>query len=76
MVRLQVEVLPQSSLAVHVRVTLKLAGQLPAVVASLKVIATLASQASVADAVPKLGVLPQLTGEVTVGQVNDGGVRS
>ena len=76
MVRLQVEVLPQSSVAVQVRVTLKLAGQLPGVVASLNVIATLGSQASVAVATPNDGVEPQATGDTTAGQVIDGGIRS
>ena len=76
MVRLQVAVLPQSSVAVHVRVTLKLAGQLPGVVASLNVMATEASQASVAVAAPKVGVDPQATGDTTVGQVMLGGTRS
>src|SRR5262245_62390632 len=74
-VRLQVEVLPQSSVAVQVRVTLKLAGQLPAVVASLKEMATLGSQASDAEAAPKLGVVPQFTGVTTVGQVRSEGSR-
>ena len=68
--------MPQSSVAVQVRVTLKLAGQLPGVVASLKLIATVGSQASVAVATPKLGVEPQATGDITAGQVIDGGVRS
>ena len=75
-VRLQEEVLPQSSVAVQLRVTLKLAGQLPGVVASLNVMITLGSQASVAVAVPKLGMLPQFTGDAIAGQVIDGGVRS
>ena len=74
--RLQVAVLPQSSVAVQVRVTLKLAGQLPGVVASLNVIATEVSQASVAVAAPKVGVDPQATGDTTVGQVILGGTRS
>ena len=76
MVRLQVEVLPQSSVAVQVRVTLKLAGQLPGVVASLKLIATDASHASLAVAAPKDGVEPQATGDTTDGQVMLGGIRS
>ena len=74
MVRLQVAVLPQLSLAVQVRVTLS--SQLPGVDESTKVIFTLASQASVAVASPKLGVAGQLIGEVTVGQVMVGGVTS
>ena len=76
MVLLQVEVLPQSSVAVQVRVTEKLAGQLPGVVASLNVMATLASHASLAEAAPKEGVDPQATGEETAGHVMLGGIRS
>ena len=68
--------MPQSSVAVQVRVTLKLAGQFPGVVASLKLMLTVGSQASVAVATPKLGVVPQFTGDVTVGHVIDGGVKS
>ena len=52
MVRLQVAVLPQSSVAVQVRV---MPPWHPGVVTSLKVMATLGSQASVAVAAPKLG---------------------
>ena len=74
--RLQVDVLPQSSVAVQVRVTLKLAGHPPGVVASLNVRATLASHASLAEAAPKEGVDPQATGEETAGQVMLGGIRS
>jgi hypothetical protein len=56
-VRLQVEELPQSSVAVHVRVTENSCGQLPGVVTSLEVGTTLLSQTSEAEALPKLGVL-------------------
>ena len=76
MVRLQVIVLPQSSVAVHVRVTLKVPGQLPGVVTVVKVTTTLASQASVAVAVPNEATAGQLMGEVTDGQVMTGGVTS
>jgi len=58
-VRLQVEVLLQSSVAVQVLVTLYSLAQSPGVIWSLKVIVTLASQASVAVAMPKLGVAGQ-----------------
>src|SRR5204862_7891228 len=75
-VRLQVDVLPQSSVAVQVRVTLKLAGQLPGVVASLNVMATLGSQASVAVATPNDGVEQQAAGDPSRGQVLGGGIRS
>ena len=74
--RLHVAVLPQSSVAVQVRVTLKLAGQLPGVETSLKVMATLGSHASVAVAAPNDVVEPQATGDTTVGQVILGGMRS
>src|SRR4029078_5305359 len=76
MVRAQVDVLPQSSVAVHVRVTLKLPGQWPGVVTSAEVIATLGSQASVAVAGPNVGTAGQLIGDTTVGQVITGGVIS
>ena len=64
MVPLQVAVLPQSSVAVHVLVTLKLAGQVPGVVTSENVMATLGSQASVAVGGVNTGVAGQLMGEV------------
>jgi hypothetical protein len=51
-------VFPQSSIAVHVLVTLKACGHAPGVVISEKVIFTVASQASVAVGDPKLGVDP------------------
>src|SRR5882757_5698951 len=75
-VLLQVEVLPQSSVAIHVRVTLKLPGQLPGVVTSLNVMATLVSHASEAVAAAKVGVAEQLIGVTTDGQVILGGVIS
>ena len=75
MVRLQVAVLPQSSVAVQVRVMLATPVQL-ADVASLYVMDTLASQASDAVASPNVGVAGQLTGLTTVGQVMLGGVTS
>ena len=74
-VRLQVAVLPQSSVAVQVRVTLGIPVQL-AEVTSLKEMDTEASQASLAVAAPKVGVAGQLIGDTTVGQVMLGGVIS
>jgi hypothetical protein len=68
MVLLQVDELPQSSVAVHVRVTEYSCGQLPGVVTSLDVGTTLLSQASLAEAEPKLGVFGHSTLD-TVGQV-------
>jgi hypothetical protein len=64
MVLLQVAVLPQSSLAVHVLATLYVPGHVPNVVASEKVIATLRSQASVAVGGVNEGVAGQLIGVV------------
>src|SRR6188474_2916354 len=74
-VRLQVAVLPQSSVAVQVRVTLGIPVQL-AEVTSLKLMDTEASQASLAVAAPKVGTAGQLIGDTTVGQVMLGGVTS
>src|SRR6188474_1557281 len=74
-VRLQVAVLPQSSVAVQVRVTLGIPVQL-AEVTSLNVMDTEASQASLAVAAPKVGTDGQLIGDTTVGQVMLGGVIS
>ena len=62
MVRLQEAVFPQSSVAVHVRVTLYVPGHDPWVVTSLKVMATLASHASVAVGATHDGVAGQLIG--------------
>ena len=73
--RLHVDELLQSSVAVHVRVTLYVLPQ-PGVVTSDDVIATVASHASVAVALPKFGALGQLMGDVTEGQVMVGGVIS
>jgi len=76
-VLLQVEVLPQSSVAVHVLVTLNSCGQVPlGVVASENVMPTFVSHASVAVAVPNAGVSGQLIGETTFGQVMMGAVLS
>ena len=63
-VPLQVAVLPQSSVAVQVRVTLYVPVHDPGVVASVNVIATVASQASVAVGALKTGTDGQSTGVV------------
>jgi hypothetical protein len=72
----QVAVLPQSSVAVHVRVTLYVPAQEPCVVTSDTAIATVASQASVAVAGIQTGTAGQLIGVVGVKQVIVGGVLS
>ena len=64
MVRLQVALLPQSSVAVHVLVVLYVPEHEPAVVTSEKVILTVASQASVAVGATNTGVAGQLIGVV------------
>ena len=76
MVPEQVAVLPQSSVAVHVLVTLKLPGHEPGVVTSEKVMVTLKSQASVAVGGVNTGVAGQSIGEVCATQVIVGGVMS
>ena len=76
MVPLQVAVLPQSSVAVQVLVTLKLPGHVPGVVRSEKVMATVRSQASVAVGGVNTGVAGQAIGDVCVTQVIVGGVIS
>ena len=63
-VPLQEAVLPQSSVAVQVRVTLYVPAQDPGVVASLKVMVTLRSQASVAVGATNTGSKGQLIGVV------------
>lgn len=63
-VALQVFVFPQSSVAVQVLVTLKTIGQVPGVVASLKVTVTEPSQASDTVGGTKVGVSVQATGDV------------
>ena len=75
-VPLQVAVLPQSSVAVQVLVTLKLPGHVPGVVRSEKVMATVRSQASVAVGGVNTGVAGQAIGDVCVTQVIVGGVIS
>ena len=76
MVPLQVAVLPQSSVAVQVLVTLKLPGHVPGVVRSEKVMATVRSQASVAVGGVNTGVAGHAIGDVCVTQVIVGGVIS
>ena len=76
MVPEQVAVLPQSSVAVQVLVTLKLPGHVPGVVTSEKVMVTLGSQASVAVGGVNTGVAGQLIGVVCATQVIVGGVIS
>ena len=63
-VPLQVAVLPQSSVAVHVRVTLYVPAHDPCVVASVNVIVTVASHASVAVGGVNTGTEGQLIGLV------------
>ena len=76
MVPLQVAVLPQSSVAVHVLLTLYVPVQVPGVVRSENVMVTLGSQASVAVGGVNTGVAGQLIGVVWVAQVIVGGVIS
>ena len=76
MVRLQVAVFPQSSVAVHVRVVLYVFGHEPGVDASENVMVTLGSQASVAVGGVNTGVAGQLIGVVWATQVMVGGVIS
>ena len=76
MVRLQIAVFPQSSVAVQVRVTLYVPGHDPWVVTSLKVMATLASHASVAVGATHAGVEGQLIGVLCVAHNIVGGVLS
>src|SRR5678815_1712141 len=75
-VRLQVAVFPQSSVAVHVRVVLYVFGHDPGVLASENVIVTLGSQVSDAVGGVNTGVAGQLIGVVCVTQVIVGGVMS
>jgi hypothetical protein len=76
MVALHVAVFPQSSVAVHVLVTLYLPGQLPGVVTSEEVIATDASHKSEAAGVPNTGVAGQLITELPGHEVKNGAVVS
>jgi len=76
MVPLHVAVLPQSSVAVHVRVVLYVPAHDPGVLTSVKVIATLTSHASVAVGGANTGAAGQLIGVVCATQVMVGGVIS
>ena len=75
-VLLQVEVFPQSSVAIHVLVTEYAPGQFAGDDASLNVNETLASHISDAVALPNEGTDGHVIGEVTSGQVIAGGVLS
>ena len=75
-VALHVLVLPQSSVAVQVRVTLYSCGHKPSIVISEKLISTTASHSSMAVAVPKEGIAPHSIGLTTIGQVMTGTVLS
>lgn len=76
-VRLHVDELPQSSVAVHVLVTLYSCEQIPlGVVTSAKVIVGVASHASIAVAAGNVGVAGHSMGDTTVGHVITGGVLS
>ena len=76
MVPVQVAVFPQSSLAVHVRVTLYVPAHVPGVVASTKVIVTVPSHASVVVGGVNTGRAGQSTGEVWATHVITGAVMS
>ena len=76
MERAQEAVLPQPSVAVQVRVRVKVPGQLPGTVTSLKVTLGPAVQLSVAVGGVKTGVAGQLIGVVCAAQVMVGGVLS
>src|SRR6187549_4189874 len=76
MVPLHVDALPQSSVAVHVRVVLYAPTHEPGVVASTNVIVTVASQASVAVGGVNTGNAGQLTGVVCAAHVMVGGTLS
>ena len=75
-VPLHVAVFPQSSVAVHVRVVLYVPIHDPGVLASTKVIVTVASQASVAVGAVNTGNAGQLTGVVCATQIIVGAVVS
>src|SRR6187549_3800644 len=75
-VPLHVAILPQSSVAVHIRVVLYVPTHEPGVVASIKVMVTVASQASVAVGGVNTGKAGQSTGDVCATQVIVGGIKS
>ena len=74
--RLQVAVLPQSSVAVQVRVAVYVPAHEPGVVVVINEIATVASHASVAVALTQTGKAGQLTGDTWSTHVIVGGVLS
>src|SRR6188768_2831866 len=63
---------PQSSIAVHVLITLYDCGHNPGIVTSKKVTFTVASQASSTVGFPKLGICPHCIGLITTGQLMTG----
>jgi len=75
-VPVHVAVLPQSSVAVHVRVTLYVPAHVPCVVASDAVIVTVPSHASVAVGAVHTGTAGQSIGEVCATHVITGAVTS
>lgn len=75
-VLLQEAVLPQSSVAIQVLVTLYSWAHNPGTVTSVNDIATKASHASTAVAVPNEGVDPHSIGLITTGQLMIGAVLS
>src|SRR5688572_28068143 len=72
----QLEVLPQSSVAIHVLIKLYSCGQRPAMLTSEKVISGNASQASIAVALSIEKVVPHSTEPAMIGQVITGAVLS
>src|SRR4029078_276194 len=75
-VLLHCDVFPQSSIAVHVLVTLYSCGHEPGMVSSVKLTSTVPSHASMAVGVPKVGVVPHSIGLTTTGHDMTGGVLS
>ena len=69
-------VLPQSSVAVQVLVTLELPGHVPGVVASVKVKVTVPSHASLTVGGLNVGIAGQAMGVVWATQVRVGAVTS
>jgi hypothetical protein len=76
MVALQVAALPQSSVAVQVRVNVYACPQFPAMESVMNVKLTTGSQSSVTTGVPKVGSAPQSIGEITIAHMISGGVLS
>ena len=76
MVLLHVAALPQSSVAVHVRVNVYSCPQPPDIESVTNVIFTTGSQSSVTDGVPNTGTVPHSIGETTAAHMISGGVLS